>query len=82
MPTFKPDQPGDYVLVVEAKAIISEGQTEAHVTAQHEIIIKVTGPGKDYATGGCSISTGNSEEVWIIFLFGMVAVIGLRQRAI
>ena len=81
-PTFSPDQPGDYVLVVEAKAIIAEGQSEAHVTAQHEIIIKVTGPGRDYPAGGCSIAAGNSEEVWIVFLFGIVAVIGLRRRII
>ena len=82
-PTFSPDQPGDYILVVEVKAIFAEGHAEAHVTVQHEIIIKVTGPGRSYGGGGgCSIATENNETVWIVFLFGIVAMMRLRRRAI
>ena len=67
-PDFLADQPGEYVLVVSVKSVFEEGLTEAHVTDQHEVVLRVSGPGKDYSQAGCSISSGRTSGSGLIFV--------------
>jgi len=75
-PTFSPDQPGDYVLVLDIKTVFDEQTSEAHVTAQHEFLLRVTGPGRSYPESGCSVSPGTSNP----FFFLSIIIIAFFTR--
>jgi hypothetical protein len=71
MPTFIPDQPGKYTLVVEA--------TGEFTSSQHEIHISVTGPGLIQSRSGCNMSeSGRSGSIPIMLL--TLLIVGLLRR--
>ena len=77
MPTFIPDQPGEYVLAVEATGEFTAGLTMAWADVQHEVIISVAGPGQSYPESGCSIGMSGSKTSIAIFI---MLILGLHSR--
>ena len=80
MPTFSPDQPGEYLLVISATGEFTDGMSVAFADVQHEVRISVSGMATKYAESGCSVSSWNSNPslagIFVLFL----AFLGLRRR--
>ena len=80
MPTFSPDQPGEYLLVISATGEFTDGTSVAMASVQHEVRISVSGMATKYAESGCSVSSWNSNPSLAgIFVF-FLAFLGLRRR--
>ena len=69
-PTFIPDFPGEYVLVLHVEAVFSEGMSDATVQSQHEVRISVSGTPVTSASTGCSVS--NTRSSGVPFLLGLL----------
>ena len=69
-PTFIPDFPGEYVLVLDVEAVFSEGMSDATVQSQHEVRISVSGAPITGASTGCSVS--NTRSSGVPFLLGLL----------
>ena len=80
MPTFTPDQPGEYILVIDATGEFTEGSTIAFADVQHEVRISVSGAGTDYAGSGCSVSTHDNDSSLAGIVVFFLAFLGLRRR--
>ena len=79
-PTFVPDFPGEYVLVLHVEAVFSEGLSDANVQSQHEVRISVSGAPISVASTGCSTSAaGRSNGFGWVFLFLFLMIIQLRK---
>ena len=77
-PTFSPDKPGTYTIVVTAESIFEDNQTsEVEAISQHEFILIVGG--KDLVdSGGCSVASGAKNSP-LIFLSIIIVVFGIRR---
>ena len=79
-PTFVPDTPGEYILVIEAVGKFTVGLTVAHATVQHEVRISVSGAPIASTSTGCNASGSNrSSGAELVFLFLFLMVIQLRK---
>ena len=70
-PTFVPDIPGEYILVIEVVGKFTEELTVAYATVQHEVRISVSGVPISTAGSGCSTlaTQGPVSILWLIFMF-------------
>ena len=78
MPTFSPDQPGEYVLVISATGEFTDGTTIAFADVQHEVRISVSGMATRYPESGCSVSPMSTSQSGIVVL--LLALLGFRRR--
>ncbi len=84
-PSFTPLVPGDYVLLLHVETVFDDvGTSEAHVTAQHEVFLKVSGPNK-IDRSGCNALVGaapppaGSFLVLFIIMFSFFIRRGFNQ---
>ena len=75
-PTFSPDQPGTYILALHVETIFDVENSEAHVTSQHKVMLKVSGPGRE-DTSGCNVSSNRSNGISFLLV---AFLLGLAQR--
>ncbi len=80
MPTFSPDQPGEYLLVISATGEFTDGTSIAMASVQHEVRISVSGMATQYPESGCSVSSWNSNSSLAGIFFFFLAFLGLRRR--
>ena len=82
-PTFVPDIPGEYILVIEAVGKFTEGLTVAQAMVQHEVRISVSGLPISTAASGCNTLATQSPVplLWLIFVFFGFLIIQ-RKRSV
>jgi len=80
MPTFSPDQPGEYLLVISATGEFTDGTSIAMASVQHEVRISVSGMATQYPESGCSVSSWNSNSSLAGTFIFFLAFLGLRRR--
>ena len=79
-PTFVPDAPGEYVLVIEAVGEFTDGTAIAYATVQHAVRVSVSGTQLSTASSGCNASAvARSNGLSWVFLFLFLMVIQLRK---
>ena len=78
MPTFTPDQPGEYLLVISATGEFTDGTSVAFADVQHEVRISVSGMRTSYPESGCSVSSMRTSQAGIVVL--LLALLGIRRR--
>ena len=79
VPTFKPDQPGEYVLVISATGKFTDGSSIAMADVQHEVRISVSGSGVHYAESGCNVSASSPYNMLALFA---LCTLMIRRRKI
>ena len=68
MPSFTPDRPGEYILVIEAVGEFTDGSSVAMASVQYETKISVSGEATEYTSSGCNVSSQGSSGLAFIFL--------------
>ena len=80
MPTFIPDQPGEYILIIDVTGKFTDGSSIALANIQHEARISVSGPGRNYPEAGCNVGMSSNPGTHIIlFIFFTISVIHRRR---
>ena len=80
MPTFVPDQPGEYILVVSATGEFTDGNSIALASVQHEVRIIVAGTGVQYPTSGCNVGATAPNSLPAVVMVIMCGLLGRRRE--
>ena len=83
IPTFSPDQPGEYLLIISATGEFTDGTSVAFADVQHEVRISVSGMASQYPESGCNVSP-SSRGISSIFalMFALIVGLGMRLRSV
>jgi len=73
VPTFTPDLPGSYTLVLNGELAYPDAQGKNTSRAEMEIVAE----GEPVATGGCATTAGSSSGLGLLVLLGLL---GLARR--
>ena len=77
-PTFTPDRPGIYEIILTVEPVFEDAQTgEVDTTAQHEF--QIVSSGEYQERSGCSVSSGESQDSAFPALAALF-LLGLRKR--
>ena len=82
MPSFTPDRPGEYTLVIEATGEFTDGNSVAMASVQHEVRISVSGMPLSVGSTGCSAtSSPTSDAPFVLVLLFLCGTIIQRRKS-